>query len=572
MVKIRGADGAVVDTERRLFSKTSYLVFDQAEHLRIRANSKGAQRFFPLRTSTRADKPCPPMTRLAVLSLGANLGQRGACIRSGLRGLGKKLGRVVSTSLLYETAPALVEDQPQFLNAACCVAISNDDLSPLDCLALIKDIEREHGRVEGSGVRYGPRPLDIDILLLDGEVVLEGEDTMRTSGSSRHLDIPHPGLPSRDFVLRPVCDMVPDAVHPTLGRTMRDLLNELQAGVAPDAAPTMAQVSHLPHLSGLTSEEETILRWDRAKTLVMAILNVTPDSFSDGGQFGLSEGGDEAARVERAVERVRELLGEGADVIDIGGESTRPGAERVSAATETARVVPVVEAIRREFGGRVLMSVDTTRAEVAREAVAAGAHMVNDVSGGAFDAAMLTTVAALGVPYMSMHIRGNPQTMQDLATYDDLVAEIRAELGLRVQEAFDAGIPRWDVIVDPGIGFAKTADQNLQILRDLPDIFPGAAAAAGSSAQHQRTAAKVESAAEEDLCAGLPVLVGASRKGFVGQVTGRKDATERTWGTAATSVAAILGGASMVRVHDVAGQIDAIRMADAIRVGEVPAL
>ena len=201
----------------------------------------------------------------------------------------------------------------------------------------------------------------------------------------------------------------------------------------------------------------------------MAILNTTPDSFSDGGKFGFSAD-DEAARVAGAFGRAQELVASGADIIDVGGESTRPGADRVTLEEELDRVIPVVRMITSELD--TIVSVDTTRSEVAVAAVQAGAHLVNDVSGGQFDDAMHRRVAELGAPYIAMHMRGTPKTMQSMAVYSDLVGDVRRELHECVTDIVEAGVPLWDIIVDPGIGFAKTGDHNLQLLRQLNDVFP----------------------------------------------------------------------------------------------------
>jgi dihydropteroate synthase len=200
----------------------------------------------------------------------------------------------------------------------------------------------------------------------------------------------------------------------------------------------------------------------------MGILNLTPDSFSDGGR-GLD------TDVRAAVRAAEAMAAAGVDAIDLGAESTRPGAVRVSEEEETRRLVPVIEAIRAagEWGTNAVLSVDTTRASVAAAAVAAGADIVNDVSAGAFDCAMLPTVASIGVPFVMMHTRGTPTTMRSLASYPNVGGVTTAvcdELGAAVLRARAAGIPPWRLVADPGIGFAKTEEQNLKLLRDLPEF------------------------------------------------------------------------------------------------------
>ena len=256
------------------------------------------------------------------------------------------------------------------------------------------------------------------------------------------------------------------------------------------------------------------------RPLVMGILNVTPDSFSDGGLY---------FRQADAVARGREMTAEGADVVDVGGESTRPGAEPVDETEELRRVVPVVEAL----AGDVRVSVDTTKARVARAAVAAGATLLNDISGSLWPVA-----AELAVGWVSMHMRGTPATMQSLLDYDDVVAEVHAFVLGRAEAAFGAGVE--EVWVDPGIGFAKSAEQNLQLLAALPELA--------------RSAADI----------GARVLIGTSRKRFLGRYGGAGDgaewetpATDRLEASLATAVWCMANGVTMVRVHDVAATAQA---------------
>jgi dihydropteroate synthase len=260
------------------------------------------------------------------------------------------------------------------------------------------------------------------------------------------------------------------------------------------------------------------------RTYVVGVLNVTPDSFSDGGRFL-----DPEAAVARGVELARE----GADLIDVGGESTRPGSTPVALAEELRRVIPVIRALRQRV--EVPLSVDTTKAAVAREAVAAGADLVNDVSGLRFDSEMGPTVARLGVPVVLMHSRGGRGELHEAFGYVDVSAEVAAELEEAIGRAEAAGIPRDRVILDPGIGFSKDAAHNLAVLSDLGPVR----------------------------ALGRPVLIGVSRKSFLGKVTGRP-VEKRLLATAAACVAAVLAGANLVRVHDVAPLWDALRVADSI--------
>jgi dihydropteroate synthase len=262
----------------------------------------------------------------------------------------------------------------------------------------------------------------------------------------------------------------------------------------------------------------------------MGILNVTPDSFSDGGQFDT---------VERAVDQAHYLVANGTDMLDIGGQSTRPGAELISVEEEKDRVIPVINAIRADADdalSQVVISVDTTQAAVARAAVRAGADIVNDISGGTFDKAMFSTVADLGVPIILMHIRGNPQTMQQHTDYQDLIGEIHEFLRHQIEDALAVGVTPGQIAIDPGIGFAKTYPQNLEILRSLREF--------------------------RDL--GCPILVGPSRKSFIVWILDQPDPQKRGWGTAAACCGAIAQGADILRVHDGAEMYDVCRVADAI--------
>lgn len=261
------------------------------------------------------------------------------------------------------------------------------------------------------------------------------------------------------------------------------------------------------------------------QTYLMGVLNITPDSFSDGGDYN---------NLEEASQRAATLVEAGADILDIGGQSTRPGAKQISPEEELERVIPIIKRIRKHLN--IPISVDTTRAEIAQQAVQAGADIVNDISGGMFDADMLTTVAELEVPIILMHIRGTPETMQQMTDYEDLVGEIIAVLEERLSAAEAAGIARSRLLIDPGIGFGKTAEQNLELLRQL-DQFQSL---------------------------GVPILVGTSRKSFIGKIINQDDPKQRVWGTASTCCAAIAQGADILRVHDLPQMWEVAKVADAI--------
>jgi dihydropteroate synthase len=271
----------------------------------------------------------------------------------------------------------------------------------------------------------------------------------------------------------------------------------------------------------------------KSRVLVMGTLNVTPDSFSDGGKYVV---------LESAVARALEIEDEGADILDIGGESTRPGSRPVSVEEEMGRVMPVIEALRGRL--RIPLSIDTTKSEVARAAIQAGAEIINDVSGLRFDPAVANVAAETGAALALMHSRGAPGMMHLQPPVDDIFSEVIGGLRWSIEEATGRGARRERIILDPGVGFGKTPEQNLQLIDRL-----------------DRVVAEF----------GLPVLLGTSRKSFIRRAldnalsgAARDDLRERVAGTAATVVIGVLRGARIVRVHDVGVMLAAVRMAEAV--------
>jgi dihydropteroate synthase len=260
------------------------------------------------------------------------------------------------------------------------------------------------------------------------------------------------------------------------------------------------------------------------RTFVVGVINVTPDSFSDGGQNF-----DVATAIKRAIE----MEAEGADLIEIGGESTRPGATPVPLEEELARVLPLLEALQCRVS--LPISVDTYKNEVARQAIACGASLINDISALRFDETIANTIAETGAGLILMHMRGEPATMQQMEASQDIFAEIDSDMKSALEKAVQSGVEREQMIFDPGLGFGKTLEQNLAILNHLERF--------------------------EKL--NLPIMIGASRKSFIGRITGRA-AHERIFGTAASVAAAILRGAHLVRVHDVKEMVEVARLTDAI--------
>ncbi|MBI5026693.1 MAG: dihydropteroate synthase [Nitrospirae bacterium] len=261
------------------------------------------------------------------------------------------------------------------------------------------------------------------------------------------------------------------------------------------------------------------------KTYIMGVLNVTPDSFSDGGLY---------LNKERAVEHALRLVEEGADIIDVGGESTRPGSDPVPLEEELRRVLPVIESIAKKVN--VPISIDTYKASVARAAISSGASIVNDISGLRFDPDMPGVIAKAGVPVVIMHIKGTPRDMQLNPSYDALIPEIMDYFNYSIKIAMNAGIPEDLIIIDPGIGFGKTVEHNLEIIKRLGEF---------SSIKK-------------------PILIGPSRKSFIGKVLGDLPVNERLEGTAAAVAIAILNGANIIRVHDVKAMARVAKVADAI--------
>jgi dihydropteroate synthase len=269
---------------------------------------------------------------------------------------------------------------------------------------------------------------------------------------------------------------------------------------------------------------DKIFAWG-TRTYLMGIINVTPDSFSDGGEFNT---------VEAAVKQTEFAIANGADIIDIGGQSTRPGAEIISIDEELNRVIPVIRAIREKTD--IPISIDTTVAIVAEAAIASGADIVNDISGATADAEMLKTVAKYNAAIVLMHSRGTPKTMQQMTDYQNLLEEIYQFLDLRIKAAINLGIKPENIIIDLGIGFAKTCQQNIDLLKNI---------------------AKFKSLQ-------TPILIGTSRKSFIGHLLNKTNPKERIWGTAATCCAAIANGTDLLRIHDVAEMYDVCRTADVL--------
>ncbi|ODV88429.1 hypothetical protein CANCADRAFT_146155 [Tortispora caseinolytica NRRL Y-17796] len=458
----------------------------------------------------------------AYLALGSNLGNRFENIKRALDTLkspdiAKLLDNtltsgeinVTQVSALYETKPMYYLDQPTFVNG---VARIETTFTPQELLKVLKIVESNVlSRVKT--IRNGPRTVDLDILLYDGAKI----DIPPEQGD---LIVPHQRMLERLFVLCPLLDLCPNGRHPVEGGLYSAYAAQLKA-TSTDPPPNKA----------LGLSDGRVLSLGH-KTYIMAILNATPDSFSDGGAL-------EVGNLREKVQQYIEIAGD-ALIVDVGGQSTHPKSTQISAEEESGRVVPVIKALREAFP-ELPISVDTYYGAVAKDALEAGADIVNDVSGGTIDVSILDVVAAAGCPYVLMHMRGTPQTMKDHVDYDDVVETIGKELEEKIKNAEASGIYRYNIILDPGYGFAKTGEQSLELIRRHQELEarPGLQGVAGW-------------------------LSGPSRKGFIGSVTGKTVASERDFGTGAAVTSSIEKGFDIVRVHAVDAMTDVVKVADSL--------
>ncbi|KAJ3942699.1 trifunctional dihydropteroate synthetase [Colletotrichum fioriniae] len=453
-----------------------------------------------------AAKPKGPST--AYIALGSNLGDRVAWIEQACAEMDRRGIKVKRTSSLWETEPMYVLDQDRFVNGVCEV---ETELEPLALLDELQDIERNLGRKKL--IDKGPRNIDLDILMYGDEKI-----------EHSRLNVPHIGIPEREFVLRPLAELIPEkplyASNPW--KLTLDYLNELPPSAAPLSPLTPISASHPPSPPSHPAAKPT--SWPSStppRTPSPMAASTTPKTSS------------------------RPSNPSPLPVSPLSTWAAAPpprAAPEVPADEELARVLPVIKLVRAlpELA-HLAVSIDTYRASVAEAAVAAGADIINDVSAGQLDPAMIPYMARSNRTVCLMHMRGTPATMNSLTDYPDgLIPTIARELLERVAEAEAAGVRRWRIILDPGLGFAKTGPQNLEILRHMDELrsWPG--------------------------LEGFPWLVGSSRKSFVGKFTGVSKPQERIWGTAATVVSAVQGGADIVRVHDAVEMCQIVKMADAI--------
>ncbi|MBW0496043.1 hypothetical protein O181_035758 [Austropuccinia psidii MF-1] len=462
---------------------------------------------------------------IVYLSLGSNLGHRVKNINQAINSLCSPIQNngagalLLNSSFIYQSIPMYLKNQPLFLNTTCKISTP---LSPWELLNTIKKIERDQGRKLENSIRNGPRPIDIDILFFNSQII-----------SHDNLSIPHLSISEREFVLRPLNDIAPNLIHPKLQLSISSILKKFQT----------SNPSTLQKIHPIYAPDRPTLDISQ-KTHLMSIVNCTPDSFSDPGlSFDLSN----------AIKNSLNHLHQGADILDIGGMSTRPQANDVSLQEEINRTIPLIKALRQSHHIQSHISIDTFRATTAQAAIEAGATIINDVSGGQADSNMYKIVAKLDVPFVMMHMRGNPRSMNKLTNYpnSDIINGVRNELSIRLNQAIEAGIKRWNIILDPGIGFAKDLIGNCQLINSLDQLTNSDPIA-------------------ENPIQGFPLLIGVSRKSFIGQLLSQDPLNippphQRIFGTAAACALSIMRGARIIRVHDTSEMLDLIKVLDGIK-------
>lgn len=472
-----------------------------------------------------------------VIALGSNVGNRVAQLEQAVLGLAAKGIQIERLSGLYDTAPAHVHDQPRFLNACLLAHVSHE---PHALLRVMKAQEAEQGRSQEKAqqIRFGPRPVDIDLILYANARVSDGDT----------LQVPHPRLHQRPFVLKPLEDLLQPAFSSSSSAAFpadddmyswwQSYVTHWRAAGGQEADGELERVFPVAHGQLMTLSCRHGYP-DGKRPVIVSAVNATPDSFSDAGV---------AHAPEAAADAAEALVQAGADIIDVGGESTQPGAEPVGEQQELQRVLPAIQAIRnRGLPAGVLLSVDTYRASVAQAAVDAGVHIVNDVSGGTLDDTMHATVAQSGAAYVLGHMRGNPKTMQQSqnTSYTNVCEEVGAELGEAVHTAMcSSGLPNWRTWVDPGIGFAKGFQGNLELISGI-----------GTIRQHLHA---------HGADAEAPVMMGPSRKGFLGKLTGEQEPSQRDYATSAAVAACVASGADALRVHNARAGAHAASVAHAL--------
>lgn len=514
---------------------------------------------------------------------------------------------VIATSSMYISKPMYHLNQPDFFNGA--VKVQFKDYSPLKLLEILKEIEYTH-MSRRKEFNNGPREIDLDILLYDDlQITLD------------NLVIPHKSMLERTFVLQPLCELIPpDYIHPVSAEPIHNHLSQLLKAQVDETMQEDSQLLQYIPIKNRTPAEN-VLKFDQtnfqSQTLIMGILNMTPDSFSDGGKYYDQE-------LDKIVNEAIVMVQDGAHIIDIGGVSTRPGSTEPSEEEELARVLPLVKALRASSSPilkNTLISIDTYRSKVAEQCLEAGADIINDVSMGLYDERIFEVVAKYGCPYIMNHTRGTPLTMSKLTNYDPLRDDdiiesvvnfnsdeqsmprvnteimymlngVARELSLQMLKSFKYGVKKWQIIVDPGVGFAKNMEQNVAIVRNASffkkysiqlnsarAIGDGGCNGDGGGGIVNDDSPKFESSTEQrskptsfdrqylTFC-GMSVLLGTSRKKFLGTITGKiENKSDRVMATAATVTAGIEQHTDIVRVHDVKDMKDIVKVSDAIYKG-----
>ncbi len=434
---------------------------------------------------------------MILIGIGANLPSPvyGSAIRTideAVRHIEAEGIKLIKKSRIWLSDPVPKSDQPWYVNAV--VSVETQRL-PIDLLRTLLAIEQKFGRVRSE--RNAARVLDLDVIAYHDMVMDE-----------QGLTLPHPRMAERAFVLRPLSEIDKNWVHPVLRQPLSDLLQKL---------PSDQQA--FPFLP--------------IGPVLMGVLNVTPDSFSDGGDFE-----DPQAAIDHGLS----LIEEGAQILDIGGESTRPGSVPVNEQVEINRIMPVIEGLRSSaVKSRCLISVDTRRAKVMTESLNAGANFINDISALSDDSESMSVILRHHVPVCLMHKQGQPESMQEKPFYNNVLEEVVEYLDNRINALVDAGLPKSFIIADPGIGFGKTVDHNVDLLRGL-EVF-------------QKLS--------------VPLLVGTSRKSFITNLDRQASVRDRLGGSLASVLHALDCGAKILRVHDIAATRQAIAVWQALRPSRV---
>ncbi|EGC32529.1 hypothetical protein DICPUDRAFT_155477 [Dictyostelium purpureum] len=459
---------------------------------------------------------------IVYLAFGSNMGDKYENIVKSFEILKEKVN-ILETSFMYESGAQYFLEQDSFFN---CVCKGSTDLKPQELLVFIKSIEEKMGR-DFKMFKNGPRIIDIDIIYYNSQIL-----------KIETLEIPHPLMWERDFVLIPLCDIAPNFMHPTLHITS----NRMKMNLKPSSIQKIFRIGKINW------------RWNK-KTFIMGILNVTPDSFVDGGKYD---------SVQKSLDQATKLITQGSDIIDIGGQSTYPGAAQITIQEEIDRVVPVIKKIREKYPD-IPISIDTYNHQVAKEAILAGCNLINDVSGAMKDPNMFLIAKEYKTPIILNHQQPTTQYLQqkqneqnvnantnqssqkiDLSN-PSVITTLNNFFKERIETATKLGLYRWQLILDPGLGFYKTYEQSIEIIKKGKDL----------------------------ISLGFPVLIGPSRKGFIAQTIAKYDESSngevpppnserRLYGTVACCCIAASWGVNIVRIHDINQIKDSLLISDSI--------